>query len=64
MKKLKKVSLTSLSKQKLEKREQNRILGGADCCACNCHTGVGAIGIVGGGMSMGTDYGYGAGKFA
>ncbi len=63
MKKLKKVSLTSLSKQKLEKREQNRILGGADCCACYCK-GIGAIGISGGGMEMGTDYGYGVGKFA
>lgn len=64
MKKLKKISLANLSKEKLAKREQNCILGGEDCCACNCITGVGAIGRAGGGIQIGTDYGYGVGRFA
>lgn len=64
MKKMRKISLTDLSKDKMSKREQNRVLGGEDCCACYCKTEIGAIGISGGGLQMGTDIGYGIGKFA
>ena len=64
MKKLRKINLASLSKEKLTKREQNRIVGGADCCACHCLSDTGAINISSAGLNLGTDYGYGIGKFA
>jgi len=63
MKKLKKISLTNLSKEKLNKREQNQVLGGDDCCACHCN---GEATIAGGrtGQLFGHDWGsYTLGKF-
>ena len=63
MKKLKKISLTNLSKEKLNKREQNQVLGGDDCCACYC---AGESAIAGGntGLAFDHDWGnYGLGKF-
>lgn len=64
MKKLKKVSLASLSKQKLEKREQNRILGGDNCCACPCSGSGNARDAAIYGLGGGLDYGYGIGRYA
>lgn len=63
MKKLKRISLTNLSKEKLNKREQNQVLGGDDCCACYC---AGDAAIEGGvsGMKEGSAMGhYTIGKF-
>ena len=63
MKKLKRISLTNLSKEKLNKREQNQVLGGDDCCACYCP---GEAAIAGGdtGQLFGNDLGnYTLGKF-
>ena len=63
MKKLKRISLTNLSKEKLNKREQNQVLGGDDCCACYC--GAPAT-ITDGeaGLYLGQDWGnYTLGKF-
>lgn len=37
MKTLKKIKLTQLNKVELDVREQNRLLGGAHCCICNCY---------------------------
>ena len=63
MKKLKKISLTNLSKEKLNKREQNQVLGGDDCCACNCGLPSGLSGAVDG-KAMDQDWGgYAIGKF-
>lgn len=63
MKKLKKISLSNLSKEKLNKREQNQVLGGDDCCACSCGAPAGISGSVDG-LAMGQDWGgYGIGKF-
>lgn len=64
MKKLKKISLATLSKEKLAQREQNRILGGDDCCACPCTGSSNASEAANYGMKGGLDYGYGIGKFA
>lgn len=38
MKTLKKNKLTQLNKVELDSREQNRLLGGANCCICGCAT--------------------------
>ena len=63
MKKLKKISLTNLSKEKLNKREQNQVLGGEDCCACLCPGKV-AIDDGEAGVYLGQDWGnYTLGKF-
>ena len=56
MKKLKRISLTNLSKEKLNKREQNQVLGGDDCCACYCG-GNAAIAEMNNGAQVGTDMG-------
>lgn len=37
MKTIGKLKLTQLSKTELSKREQNRIVGGVNCCICGCH---------------------------
>lgn len=63
MKKLKKISLTNLSKEKLNKREQNQVLGGDDCCACYC-SGEQTITVGVNGQKDGSDMGhYSVGKF-
>lgn len=63
MKKLKKISLTNLSKEKLNKREQNQVLGGDDCCACYCGAPA-TITEGNAGLKTGTDMGnYAIGKF-
>ena len=36
MKKLKKISLVSLSKDELKKRELSQLVGGQNCCICSC----------------------------
>lgn len=36
MKTLKKITLTQLNKAELDSREQNRLLGGENCCICAC----------------------------
>lgn len=38
MKTLGKLKLTQLSKAELEKKELNQLIGGYDCCQCNCQT--------------------------
>ena len=63
MKKLKKISLTNLSKEKLNKREQNQVLGGDDCCACYCGAPA-TITVGNNGQKGGSDLGsYSVGKF-
>ena len=63
MKKLKRISLTNLSKEKLNKREQNLVLGGDDCCACYC-SGQQTITDGNAGIDKGSDMGsYAIGKF-
>lgn len=37
MKKLKKISLVSLSKDELKKRELSKLIGGENCCICACN---------------------------
>jgi natural product precursor len=39
MKKLKKISLSQISKKEMEKRELNQLLGGVNCCICGCGNG-------------------------
>jgi natural product precursor len=35
-KELKKISLVNLSKNELQKKELNKLLGGKGCCICGC----------------------------
>ena len=37
MKNLSKIKLNQLSKVELEKREQQKLLGGGSCCGCGCN---------------------------
>lgn len=64
MKHLKRISLTDLSKDKMSKREQNRVLGGEDCCACNCAGVHNAASLAETGLEKSESTGYGIGKFA
>lgn len=64
MKKMRKISLTDLSKDRMSKREQNRVLGGEDCCACNCEGVHNAASLAETGLEKSEAFGYGIGKFA
>jgi natural product precursor len=68
MKTLSKLKLTQISMADLEKREMNKLLGGANCCVCTCNgtpstsLGTGNSEYSGNGSSdLG---GYGVGSFA
>lgn len=70
MRKLKKINLSSLSKDELEKRELNNLLGGENCCICSCwaeHQGGSSTASSGGGNNaIGSNWqsGYGSGSFS
>lgn len=64
MKHLKRISLTDLSKDKMSKREQNRVLGGEDCCACPCIGVQNGASLAEAGLTESWSTGYGIGKFA
>lgn len=64
MKKLRKINLASLSKEKLTKREQNRVVGGADCCACPCSGSSNAVEAAEYGLAGDIAWGYGIGKLS
>jgi natural product precursor len=38
-KELKKINLVNLSKNELQKKELNKLLGGENCCICGCNGG-------------------------
>lgn len=65
MRKLKKISLVSLSKDELKKRELSQLIGGQNCCVCHCS---GPMTISDGGRGQAWGYvdpwgGYGNGAF-
>lgn len=65
MKKLKKINLSSLSKDELEKRELNNLLGGENCCICGCQGSSSTLWNGNGNNAIGSDWqaGYGSGSF-
>ena len=65
MKQLKKISLVSLSKDELKRRELSQLIGGKNCCICSCG-GDAAIAIGGTSNNFGIQDpagGYGTGAF-
>lgn len=68
MKTIGKLKLAQLSKAELSKREQNRLLGGENCCICSCSYPIAMTSDSAGGMKSNGLYspggGYGTGSSA
>lgn len=65
MKDLKKIKLSNLSKDELEKRELNKLLGGENCCICSCSEINSTVSDANSGNSSGQEDigGYGTGSY-